>query len=235
MQGEIPAFVCPDIPETNHAPLELGFNLMSISDPKILEREILSRIDERPGYENVAKAIQFASEAHKGQKRKEGKPYIIHPLRVAIRLMQFRQITTGQLPTPDDLCIALLHDTLEDTELSEGKIRDEFGINVRAGVKKLTKKYRHGKIKGKKPREYFEGIAGSSENIQIIKVLDRIDNVDSLFYLKRNPNNPFFIQKQLRETRRYVVPIAQRYPILCHDLQTAMNRVGTSRRHAKQA
>ena len=235
MPGEITRFNCPDIPETKHPELVLGFSIMRVNDPEVLKNAIIERVSDQEGYEKIASAIQLAELAHEKQQRKEGKPYIIHPLRVTLRLMQYTQTVGGQLPNPNDLYISLLHDVLEDsTKVSQAKILEVFGDEVLGGVKALTKKYRHNKVKGKKPRKYFSDISRAPQNIQIIKVLDRIDNVDSLFYLKPSPKNPFFIHKQLAETRRYVVPIAQRFPVLCRDLQTLMVRVGASRRHLRK-
>lgn len=69
------------------------------------------------------KALVYAIEAHKNQKRKDDKPYIYHPVSVAIEL--------AENGADDDLISAgLLHDTIEDTTVSYDELREEFGENI---------------------------------------------------------------------------------------------------------
>lgn len=68
-------------------------------------------------------ALVFAIEAHKNQKRKDGKPYIYHPVSVAINL--------AKSGADDDLiCAGLLHDTVEDTTASYDELQEEFGESI---------------------------------------------------------------------------------------------------------
>ena len=71
------------------------------------------------GLKMVKKAYEMAYEAHDGQKRKTGEPYIIHPIWVALILTDLKVDT-------DTLCAALLHDTVEDTNITLEKIEKEF-------------------------------------------------------------------------------------------------------------
>lgn len=76
----------------------------------------------------IEKAFLYASEAHKGQKRKDGKPYISHPFSVAIEL--------AKNGADDDLiCAGLLHDVIEDAGASADEIRKTFGEKVAELVK----------------------------------------------------------------------------------------------------
>ena len=69
------------------------------------------------------KALVFAIEAHINQKRKDGKPYINHPISVAIEL--------AKNGADDELiCAGLLHDTIEDTTVSYDELKEEFGEGV---------------------------------------------------------------------------------------------------------
>ena len=82
--------------------------------------------------ESLNKAYSFAVEAHQNQKRDEGVPYIIHPVAVAKILTELKldsaTITTG-----------LLHDTIEDTNVTYEKVKKEFGEEVANLVEGVTK------------------------------------------------------------------------------------------------
>lgn len=221
---------CGPLPDNLFPALRPSFHegLMDIRNPEVLRSEIVNLVRGQSGYEKIDRAMQMAFKAHKGQTRLEGKQYIIHPLRVAWRLIQYWEQVYGCLPAAENLYIALLHDVLEDSrKVSEKNIERVFGEGgaVIRGVKTLTKKYKHGKIKGKAPKQYFQGIASSSANIKIIKILDRTDNIRSLSH--NMP--PRFISKQLVETRNYVMPIAREFPLLCNDLSDAMAPFGSRR------
>ena len=82
----------------------------------------------------VYRAYLFSAEAHDGQLRKSGEPYIFHPLSVAYILGQLRV-------DAQTLCAALLHDVLEDTCISKDQLASEFGETVAElvdGVSKLS-------------------------------------------------------------------------------------------------
>ena len=85
--------------------------------------------------ESLSKAYNFALEAHQNQKREEGVPYIIHPVAVAKILTELKldsaTITTG-----------LLHDTIEDTNVTYDKVKKEFGEEVANLVEGHFKDYR---------------------------------------------------------------------------------------------
>ena len=105
------------------------------------------------------KALQFAYKAHKGQKRHDGTPYIVHPIRVA---NAFEDDTMK--------CIAVLHDVIEDTNVTYEEVEKEFGDAISVNVRVLTK---HSDIK------YFDYIKRVSEynTPTLIKIADIIDNL----------------------------------------------------------
>ena len=70
--------------------------------------------------ELISRAYAVAFEAHEGQVRKSGGPYIIHPLETAYTLAQMHM-------DPPTIAAALLHDTIEDTNITSRDIREEFG------------------------------------------------------------------------------------------------------------
>ena len=84
--------------------------------------------DER---DMLERAFRFADAAHKGVTRKSGEPYIIHPVEVAIILADLRM-------DGETLCAALLHDTIEDTDVTYQDVATEFNENVAALVDGVT-------------------------------------------------------------------------------------------------
>lgn len=154
----------------------------------------------------VAKAYQVASDAHSGQLRQSGEPYIIHPLKVAIILadleLDLETIEAG-----------LLHDVVEDTKVSKEDIVQQFGAEVAAlvdGVTKLkTLTYTTSKeeIQAENYRKMFMAMAKDIRVI-LIKLADRLHNLQTLEYKSK--------EKQLekaRETLDIYAPIANRLGI----------------------
>ena len=154
----------------------------------------------------VAKAYQVASDAHNGQLRQSGEPYIIHPLKVAIILadleLDLEAIEAG-----------LLHDVVEDTKVSKEDIVQQFGAEVAAlvdGVTKLkTLTYTTSKeeIQAENYRKMFMAMAKDIRVI-LIKLADRLHNLQTLEYKSK--------EKQLekaRETLDIYAPIANRLGI----------------------
>ena len=154
----------------------------------------------------VAKAYQVASDAHNGQLRQSGEPYIIHPLKVAIILadleLDLETIEAG-----------LLHDVVEDTKVSKEDIVQQFVAEVAAlvdGVTKLkTLTYTTSKeeIQAENYRKMFMAMAKDIRVI-LIKLADRLHNLQTLEYKSK--------EKQLekaRETLDIYAPIANRLGI----------------------
>lgn len=76
----------------------------------------------------IDKAYEIARKAHAGQVDKAGKDYITHPVAVS-----------GMLEGEDEKCVALLHDVLEDTDVTEEEIRKEFGDVIADAVVAMTR------------------------------------------------------------------------------------------------
>mgnify|MGYP001299327595 CR=1 FL=1 len=83
-------------------------------------------------WEIIRLAYQMAERAHEGQLRQSGKPYIMHPLSVAIILASMKQDC-------DTICAGLLHDVLEDTSVTPQEIQSEFSGTVCELVQGVTK------------------------------------------------------------------------------------------------
>ena len=177
--------------------------------PDELYKQLVDKIKEyhpTDNFDMLEKAYNVAREAHKEQKRKSGEPYIIHPLCVAIILAQLEM-------DKETIIAGLLHDVIEDTDISKEEVIREFGQEVALlvdGVTKLTQlNYEHDKIEvqAENLRKMFLAMAKDIRVI-IIKLADRLHNMRTMQY--QTPSKQ--IEKS-RETLEIYSPIAQRLGI----------------------
>ena len=145
-----------------------------------LYKEFLSVLEKKyTDYDLIIEAYNVAYEYHDGQKRKSGEPYIIHPISTAIIL--------ANLEVDQATVIAgLLHDTLEDTDISEELIREKFGEQVLFLVKGVTKLATSSK-KDRKINSYRNMLNCMAEDLRvlIIKLADRLHNLRTLNFQSR--------------------------------------------------
>jgi len=150
--------------------------------------------------EKVKKAYHFAEVLHNGQFRDSGEPYIIHPLHVSYILSEMHADT-------DTICAGLLHDTLEDTSVSEEEIEKEFGKDVLTLVDGVTKISKLNSVSKEETnfantRKIIVGIT-SDVRIIIIKLADRLHNMRTLQFKRK------FKQKEnALETMEIFAPLA---------------------------
>ena len=155
--------------------------------------------------EKLEKAFHYAQSAHEGQLRKSGEPFFIHPLAVSL--------IVAELEVDSDTIIAcLLHDTIEDTDVSFEDIETEFGHSVAQlvdGVTKLTKMHYETKeeIQVENLRKMFLAMAKDIRVI-LIKLVDRLHNMRTLKYQSEHKK-----QEKALETLEIYVPIAHRLGI----------------------
>ncbi len=126
-------------------------------------------------------AVDFAEQAHQGQVRKyTGEPYINHPIQVA-------ELVSTVTEDVDMIMAAVLHDTIEDTEITYDNIKKMFGVRVADFVHELTDIClpKHGNRLLRKNIECCR-LAQVSGQAQTIKLADLINNSASV--IKHNPN-----------------------------------------------
>jgi GTP diphosphokinase / guanosine-3',5'-bis(diphosphate) 3'-diphosphatase len=151
----------------------------------------------------VGKAFEFAREAHAGQMRDEGTPYIVHPVRVAATLVNELCLFTPRL-----VCAALLHDVIEDSATTRQQIAELFNEEIAEVVWLLTK------LEEVTLAEYLSEIEARSETgAPIVKLCDRLDNLRFLTCSPRTEK----IQRYIRTTEAYYLPMAARTNAYVHD------------------
>lgn len=125
--------------------------------------------------EGREEALQFATQAHAGQKRAGGAPYISHPVRVAQHVEQWKQSHNIEAL----ISAAYLHDTLEDTDTTHEALHDLFGGLVASLVQELTSDKAQIEKMGK--QNYLaHKMAAMSSYALVIKLADRLDNVKDI-------------------------------------------------------
>jgi GTP pyrophosphokinase len=153
----------------------------------------------------VQRAFDFAEESHRGQVRKSGEPFIRHPLGVAHILADMGMDTTT-------LVSALLHDVVEDTDLSLEKIESEFGDEVGAIVDGLTKldRIEYRTREQEQAENVRKMIVAMARDIRvlIIKLADRLHNMRTLGSLTRTRQ-----EEKATETLEIYAPLAHRLGI----------------------
>ena len=153
--------------------------------------------------ESLNKAYNFALEAHQNQKREEGVPYIIHPVAVAKILTELKldsaTITTG-----------LLHDTIEDTNVTYETVKKEFGEEVANLVEGVTKisELEDKASTDSKAENFRKLILATSKDIRVllVKLADRLHNMRTIQFVKDKNK----IIRKAKETMEIYAPLADR-------------------------
>ncbi len=172
--------------------------LITFEDLKAKLNTYLSKKDVK----GIEEAYKYAEAKHRGQYRKTGEPYIIHPLHVA-------NILTSINADKETIMAGLLHDVLEDTETTKQELEEKFGETVAHLVDGVTK---INNINVSTDNEYLTSyykkiIVGMSEDVRviIIKLADRLHNMRTLYALDHERQ-----KRKAKETLEILAPIAHR-------------------------
>ena len=155
---------------------------------------------DKEATEEIKKAYQCAEYLHRNQLRQSGEPYIIHPLNVAYILSEMQA-------DKDTICAALLHDTLEDTNITYKEIESNFNSEIAKlvdGVTKISKM----NFSTKEEQNYANTrkiITGITQDVRIIiiKLADRLHNMRTIQY-----KTEFKQKENSLETLKVFVPLA---------------------------
>lgn len=184
---------------------------------------LIERVTPKLDAEQVAQvhlAYEVARKAHAGQTRDEGTPYIVHPIRVAVSL-----VDELGLYSPTLICSALLHDVIEDSDITREDIAELFGEEIAEVVWLLTK------LDEVKLSEYLARIeAAAHTGAPLVKLCDRLDNLRSVARTPRLEKK----HRYIRTTEDLYLPLAGRTNQYLHDelsrwLEAARKHVETVR------
>lgn len=150
---------------------------------------------------NIRKAYELAVEAHSKQRRKSGEPYILHPIEVA--RICVTEIGLG----PSAIISALLHDVVEDTDVTLDEVRKQFGPKITKIVDGLTKLDGLYNVESPQAENFKKVLSTLVEDVRVvlIKMADRLHNLRTIGVMPRH--------KQLKiaaETDYIYAPLAHR-------------------------
>ncbi|MFE9098206.1 RelA/SpoT family protein [Streptomyces sp. NPDC007264] len=150
--------------------------------------------------ELLRRAYLLAESSHRGQMRKSGEPYITHPLAVTLILAELGAETTT-------LTASLLHDTVEDTEVTLDQVREEFGEEVRYLVDGVTKLEKVDYGAAAEPETFRKMLVATGNDVRVmsIKLADRLHNMRTLGVMR-----PEKQERIAKVTRDVLIPLAER-------------------------
>ena len=171
-------------------------------------KEVNKLYDKLLGYFNpkdqayINRAFQYAYNGHNGQNRKSGEPYITHPLHVALYLCELNF-------DKETIAAALLHDLIEDTDISYEDLKKEFGEEVADIVDGVTKldKIKYSSNEEAKADAIRKMVIAMSKDIRvlILKLADRLHNIQTIEY-----HQDWKQEKIANETLYVYAPLAHR-------------------------
>jgi GTP diphosphokinase / guanosine-3',5'-bis(diphosphate) 3'-diphosphatase len=150
----------------------------------------------------IRKAYQYSEWAHRGQARKSGEPYFVHPVSVAGIITELRLDAAS-------VCAGLLHDVLEDTKVSGEDLAREFGGEVSTivdGVTKLGKINFNTRV-DRQAESFRKMVVAMAQDLRVllVKLCDRLDNMRTLEHM-----SPESQERIARETLEIYSPLAGR-------------------------
>src|ERR1700722_8266230 len=194
----------PEVAESSAAHLE-GSSTAEIHSVDAKFETLLATVHKnRPGddLEIIRRAWAFCLQQHEGQKRASGEPYIIHPLEVGQVLAELKMDSTA-------IAAGLLHDAVEDTDVTSAEIAKRFGDQVAHIVEGVTKleKIKFANREDHQAENIRKMLLAMVTDVRvvIIKLADRLHNMRTLEHLK-----PEKQQKIARETLDIYAPLAHR-------------------------
>ncbi|MDQ1015828.1 RelA/SpoT family protein [Streptomyces afghaniensis] len=148
----------------------------------------------------LRRAYVLAESSHRGQMRKSGEPYITHPLAVTLILAELGAETTT-------LTASLLHDTVEDTDVTLDQVGEQFGEEVRYLVDGVTKLEKVDYGAAAEPETFRKMLVATGNDVRVmsIKLADRLHNMRTLGVMR-----PEKQERIAKVTRDVLIPLAER-------------------------
>lgn len=170
----------------------------------IFVKQLLDKLDylKKEEIEEVENTVDFIIDKHQNQFRKSGEPYYLHPIEAAKIIADLKLDKTTIIAT-------LLHDVVEDTDVTLEEIKEKFGEKVAQIVDGVTKigKYNFENIEDAKVENFRKLIVSTANDIRVIivKLADRLHNIKTLSHLREEK------QKRIaKETLEIYAPLASR-------------------------
>ena len=172
-----------------------------MADAETLLQEVSTYLKPKD-VEHIRQALEFSGNAHKGQLRKSGDPYISHPIAVA-------RILTPLHLDAQAIMAALLHDVVEDTHISNEEVAKKFGKSVAELVDGLSKleKIEFETSEDAQAENFRKMLLAMARDVRVIliKLADRLHNMRTLESMSREK-----CERIARETMEIYAPIANR-------------------------
>ncbi|MDG9694449.1 HD domain-containing protein [Streptomyces sp. DH17] len=148
----------------------------------------------------LRRAYVLAESSHRGQMRKSGEPYITHPLAVTLILAELGAETTT-------LTASLLHDTVEDTDVTLDQVGEQFGAEVRYLVDGVTKLEKVDYGAAAEPETFRKMLLATGNDVRVmsIKLADRLHNMRTLGVMRQEKQ-----ERIAKVTRDVLIPLAER-------------------------
>ncbi len=142
----------------------------------------------------ITKGIYYAKKYHGSQMRQSGDPYYSHPIEVAYMVAEYTALNMPKYYRTDMIITSLLHDTIEDTTLTEDMIGRIFGEQVASQVVDLTRVKSYGKISAAETLNIL--FQQKKDDVLLIKLFDRLHNMQTI-----GAKSPEKIQKIRKEKK----------------------------------
>ncbi|WP_341752908.1 MULTISPECIES: HD domain-containing protein [unclassified Candidatus Tisiphia] len=163
--------------------------------------ELNHQVTQPVDMKEVGRGICYAKKYHGNQMRQSGDPYYSHPIEVAYMVAEYTALNIPKYYRTDMIITSLLHDTIEDTTLTEDMIGRVFGEQVASQVADLTRVKFYGKISAAETLNIL--FQQKKNDILIIKLFDRLHNMQTIA-----AKSPEKIKKIIEETLQGFVILA---------------------------
>ena len=187
----------------------------TLTDTEDYLQKVVQRKYDTANAHRIFEALVLACDAHAEQFRANHVPYVIHPMRVALMLVNFDGSTTSKV-----FIAALLHDTLEDKHLTSGEI-EKFGKYVVKLVQSVTIPYEDTAkfdVKRKMKREKWQEIMLGSHEARAIKTFEDLDNMIGWKTIPEGDPLRNKIPRWLDEARELSLPLAHATNMKAYEL-----------------